>query len=43
MLKDENTSSGNKENSTCPPIETGIHQNDNKPQNIETRGVNKNR
>ena len=38
MKEEENNS--NSDNSTCPPIQIGLHQNSYKPENIEKRGDN---
>lgn len=40
-MKEENNNGNQNENSTCPPIEIGLHQNSCKPlKNVETRGDN---
>ncbi len=42
MKEEENNSNNDSENSTCPRIELGIHQNSYRPQNTEKRGSNEN-
>lgn len=41
-MKDEENGSNNDNNSDCPPIEIGMHQNSYQPRNIEKRGSNEN-
>lgn len=42
MKEEENNSNNDSENSTCPKIELGIHQNSYRPKNAEKRGSNEN-
>lgn len=41
MKEEENNSNNDSENSTCPRIELGIHQNSYRPKNTEKRGSKK--
>lgn len=43
MKENDNNCSNNdnsNDNSTCPPVEIGMHQNSYKPKNTEKRGSN---